>query len=244
MKLQIFDTRGDLFQAAAQEFATRAENSVKDHGRFCVALSGGSTPKGLFTQLATGGAFPNIPWDKVFLFWGDERHVPPDHADSNYRMTKESLLSKVPIPSANVFRIKAETEDAGAAAGEYEQTLKICFGLRSGELPRFDLVLQGMGSEGHTASLFPGSPALEEQGRLVVAPWVEKFNTYRISLTFPVFDNAACVLFLVAGKDKAPALKDVFENPGNLPASRIRPTHGELLWFVDRDAASALENAA
>src|SRR6185369_227181 len=181
MKLQIFDTRGDLFQAAAQEFATRAENSVKDHGRFCVALSGGSTPKGLFTLLATGGAFPNIPWDKLFLFWGDERHVPPDHADSNYRMTKESLLCKVPIPSANVFRIKAETEDADAAAREYEQTLKICFGLRPGEFPRFDLVLQGMGSEGHTASLFPGSPALEEQGRLVVAPWVEKFNTYRIS---------------------------------------------------------------
>ena len=244
MKLQIFDTLPELFQAAAREFASRAEFSVKDHGRFCVALSGGSTPKGLFTLLATDTAYANIPWDNIFLFWGDERHVPPDHADSNYRMTQESLLSKVSIPPANVFRIKAEAENADAAAVEYEQTLKVCFGLRPGELPRFDLTLQGMGSEGHTASLFPDSPALEEQSRLVVAPWIEKFKTYRITMTFPVFSNAACVLFLVAGKEKAPTLKDVFENPVNLPASRIRPTHGELLWFVDREAASALENAA
>jgi 6-phosphogluconolactonase len=244
MKLQIFDTLPELFLAAASEFASRAEYSVKDHGRFCVSLSGGSTPKGLFTLLATDSAFANIPWDKIFLFWGDERHVAPDHPDSNYRMTKESLLSKVPIPSGNVFRIKAEAENADTAAIEYEQTLKICFGLRAGELPRFDLALQGMGPEGHTASLFPDSPALQEHARLVVAPWIEKFKTYRITMTFPVFNNAACVLFLVAGKAKAPALKDVFGNPGNLPASRIRPTKGEVLWFVDREAASALENAA
>ena len=244
MTLEIFDTLPDLFLAAANEFAVRAENSVKDHGRFCVALSGGSTPKALFTLLATGGAYHNVPWDKIFLFWGDERHVPPDHADSNYRMTKEALLSKVPIPSGNVFRIKGEAENADSAAIEYEQALKICFGLRPGELPRFDLTLQGMGAEGHTASLFPDSPALEEQMHLVVAPWIEKFKTFRITMTFPVFNNAACVLFLVVGKSKAPALKDVIENPGNLPASRIRPTHGELLWFVDREAASALENAA
>jgi 6-phosphogluconolactonase len=159
-------------------------------------------------------------------------------------MTHESLLSKVPIPRENVFRIRAEEPNAEAVAVEYEQALKICFGLRSGELPRFDLTLNGMGSEGHTASLFPSSPALEERNHLVVAPWVEKFNMYRITLTLPVFNHAACVLFLTAGKEKAPALKDVFENPGNLPASRIRPTNGELLWFVDREAASTLKHAA
>jgi len=207
-------------------------------------LSGGSTPKGLFALLASG-KFPDLPWDKTFLFWGDERYVPSDAAESNFRMTKESLLAKVPIPAENVFRIKTEISPADLAAADYEQTLKTFFNLKPGELPRFDLTLNGIGVEGHTASLFPDSPALEETTRLVLAPWIEKFKMFRITLTLPVFNHAACVLFLAVGKEKAPILQEVFGKPsGGLPAQRIQPTNGELLWFIDRPAASRLKSAA
>ena len=244
MKPRIFDTAADLFQAAAEEFSNRADRAIKDHGRFCVALSGGSTPKALFSLLASG-RFPDPPWDKTFLFWGDERYVPSDAAESNFRMTKESLLAKVPIPAENVFRIKTEISPADLAAADYEQTLKTFFNLKPGEFPRFDLTLNGIGVEGHTASLFPDSPALEETTRLVLAPWIEKFKMFRITLTLPVFNHAACVLFLAVGKEKAPILQEVFEKPSSgLPAQRIQPTNGELLWFIDRPAASRLKSAA
>jgi 6-phosphogluconolactonase len=244
MKPRIFDTPTDLFQGAAEEFSKRAVAAIKDHGRFCVALSGGSTPKSLFALLASG-KFPAFPWDRTFLFWGDERYVPSDAAESNYRMTRETLLSKVPIPAENVFRIKTEISPADQAATDYEQTLKNFFNLKSGQFPRFDLTLNGVGTEGHTASLFPDSPALEEKTRLVVAPWIEKFQMFRISLTLPVFNTAACVLFLAAGKEKAPILQEVFESPGRgLPAQRIHPANGELLWFIDRAAAAGLKSAA
>lgn len=244
MKPRIFETPADLFQGTAEEFSYRATHAIKDHGRFCVALSGGSTPKSLFGLLA-GGKFSSLPWTDIFLFWGDERYVPPDDAQSNFRMTKETLLSKAPVPAENVFRIKTEKHPADQAAADYEQILKTFFNLKAGELPRFDLTLNGVGPEGHTASLFPDSAALEEKSRLVVAPWIEKFKMYRISLTLPVFNNAACVMFLAAGKEKAPILQEVFERPSEqLPAQRIQPSHGELLWFIDRAAASGLKSAA
>jgi len=244
MKPRIFETPADLFRGAAEEFSRRAVEAIKGHGRFSVALSGGSTPKSLFGLLASA-EFSALPWKQIFLFWGDERYVPADDAQSNYRMTKEALLSKAPIPAENVFRIKTEKTPADSAAADYEQTIKNFFGLKAGELPRFDLTLNGVGSEGHTASLFPGSPALEEKSRLVVAPWIEKFKMFRISLTLPVFNNAACVLFLAAGKDKAPILQEVFERPSEqLPAQRIQPSNGELLWFIDRAAGSSLKSAA
>jgi len=168
MKPRIFETPADLFQGAAEEFANRAPQALKDHGRFCVALSGGSTPKRLFSLLASG-KFSALPWKQIFLFWGDERYVPSDAPESNFRMTKEALLSKVPIPTENVFRIKTEISPSDKAAADYEQTLKTFFNLQSGELPRFDLTLNGVGTEGHTASLFPHSSALDETSRLVVA---------------------------------------------------------------------------
>ncbi len=243
MKPRVFDTPGDLFRAAAEEFSHRASQSIKDHARFCVALSGGSTPRSLFALLA-GGRFPELPWDKIYLFWGDERYVPADAAESNFRMTRETLLSKVPIPGRNVFRIKTEISPADAAASDYEQTLKTFFGLKTRELPRFDLTLNGIGPEGHTASLFPDAPALEEKVRLVVAPWIEKFKMFRVSLTLPVFNHAACVLFLAAGKEKAAVVQEVFEGPSSkLPAQRIHPANGELLWFIDRAAAGSLKAA-
>lgn len=240
MNLRVFDTRAELFQGAAEEFARRAEQAVCERGRFCVALSGGSTPQGLFNLLA-GGDFPGVPWDKTFLFWGDERHVPPHHPDSNYRMTRETLLSKVPVPAENVFRIRAEEASADAAAAEYEQTLRKFFQLGQGQFPRFDLTLNGVGVDGHTASLFPGTPVLEEKTRLSAAVWVEKFKSFRITLTFPVFNQAACVLFLVTGKEKAPALRAIYKSTGlTPPAARISPTNGELLWFADQEAAEGL----
>jgi 6-phosphogluconolactonase len=243
MKLRVFDTATELFQAAAEEFVSRATCAVRERGRFCAALAGGSTPRGLFTLLASG-AFPNMPWDKTFLFWGDERHVPPDNPDSNYRMTKEALLSKISIPADQIFRIPGE-QPADLAAANYEETLRRFFGAGIGQFPRFDLAINGMGSDGHTASLFPGTPALNERVSLVAAPWIEKFKSYRITLTFPVFNHSACVLFMVTGKEKASALHAIYEgNKSGLPAGRIRPSSGESLWFVDREAAGGLKDSS
>jgi len=241
-EIRILNTAADLFQAAAAEFAGQAANAVHSRGRFSVALSGGSTPKGLFALLA-GPAGSSIPWDKTCFFWSDERHVPPDHPDSNYRMANEAVLLKVPVPPKNIFRIHSEETDANAAAAAYEQTLRSFFRLAPGEIARFDLILLGLGPEGHVASLFPGSPAMEEQNRLVVANWVEKFKTDRITFTFPLINRAACVMFLVSGGEKAPILRDVLEGPGrDLPAQRVHPEEGRLIWLADRAAAAALQD--
>src|SRR4051794_756637 len=157
-----------------------AGSAVQTSGRFTVALSGGSTPKGMYSLLASG-AYPNIPWNKVFFFLSDERNVPPDDPDSNFRLANEALLSK--IRAQHVYRVPTEVNDAESAARSYEQTLMDVFQLAPGEFPRFDLLLLGLGPDGHTASLFPGSAALQEKKRLVVANWVEKFKTDRITFT-------------------------------------------------------------
>jgi 6-phosphogluconolactonase len=237
-EIRILKTAAELFEAAAAEFAAQASQAVRANGRFAVALSGGSTPKTLYSLLATK---PDIPWDKVCFFWGDERHVPPDHTESNYRMANEALLSKVPVRPENIFRIHAEEKDAGAAALQYEQTLKDFFHLSPGEFPRFDLILLGVGPDGHTASLFPGTAALNETQRLVVANWVPKFKTDRITFTLPVLNAAACVMFLLSGADKASTLHEVLENSSaDLPSQNVRPANGKLIWLVDGPAASAL----
>ena len=242
LDLRISPDAPGLFQAAAAEFASRALASVKTTGRFSVALSGGSTPKSFFS-LAAENDRDRLPWDRMFFFFGDERHVPPDHPESNYRMALEALLSKVPVPAANIFRVPAENPDAQRAAAAYQQTLQDFFGLPTGKIPRFDLILLGMGPDGHTASLFPGTAALQENHRLVVANWVEKFKTDRITLTLPVINQAAAVMFVVSGQDKAATLKKVLEStqPADLyPSKLIHPTNGELIWLVDQAAASAL----
>jgi 6-phosphogluconolactonase len=239
-------TPQDLFQAAAEKVIRVATDSIAQSGRFTIALSGGSTPKNLFTLIAAN-ASSSLPWEKVFFFWGDERHVPLDDPDSNFRMAKESLLSKIPIPPANVFPVPADNPDAAAAAEAYEQTLKKFFALGPGELPRFDLILLGMGPDGHTASLFPETAALQEKSRLVVANWVEKLKASRITFTLPVLDAAHCVAFLVSGGDKAAVLREVLEGdaPGEkYPSKLVRPVDGKLIWFVDRAAASLLSTAA
>jgi len=239
-EVRILDNSEDLFQAAAVEFAALAAEAVHKTGRFCVALSGGSTPKGLYTLLAND-VVPSIPWGRMYFFWGDERHVPPDHPDSNYRMAYESMLSKVPVRLQNVFRVHAEVRDPDAVAMGYEQDLKSCFNLRPGEFPCFDLVLLGLGPDGHTASLFPGTAALQQKDRLFVANWVDKFEAYRFTLTLPALNQSACLMFLVSGKEKAGILREALENPSaDLPAQKVRPLNGRLLWLVDRAAASAL----
>jgi 6-phosphogluconolactonase len=240
-EIRISKTAPELFAAAAAEFAAQAALAVRANGRFTVALSGGSTPRSLYARLA---AHPEIPWPKICFFWGDERHVPPDHPDSNYGMAHAAMLAKVPVRPENVFRIRGEEKDADAAARQYEKVLQDFFHLSPSQLPRFDLILLGLGPDGHTASLFPGTTALTEQHRLVVANWVEKFKTFRITFTFPVLNAPACVLFLSSGKDKTTTLREVLENPGaNLPSQGVRPANGRLIWFVDEAAAAALSRA-
>jgi len=235
-----------LCREAAQELVRAAAEAVTARGAFTIALSGGSTPKALYSLLATDPTFrAQVPWDKTAFFFGDERHVPPTDADSNYRMANESMLSKSPVNPSLVFRISGETADASKAAEEYEQQLIKYFHLGAGQLPRFDLVLLGMGPDGHTASLFPGTKALQERKRLVTSNWVGKFYTQRITMTAPVLNNAALVMFMGHGADKAQPLKAVLEGPyepEQLPSQLIRPEHGKLLWLVDKTAASMLSN--
>lgn len=243
--IRVLATREELSRAAAEEFARLAAEAVRIRGRFAVALSGGSTPRVLHHLLSDERAAfrGRIPWSDVHIFWGDERHVPPEHPDSNYGMARETLLTRVPVPPENVHRIPAENPDAAKAADEYAQTLRTFFGLAAGELPRFDLILLGLGPDGHTASLFPGTDAVRERVKLVAAPWVERLDARRITLTPPVLNNAACVIFLVSGEEKARALRAVLEGPyqpDRLPAQAVRPVDGQRLWLVDRAAARLL----
>lgn len=238
--IQILPSPADLFHAGAEEFVGAGKAAITTRGRFTVALSGGSTPKSLYSLLAAQHA--SFDWDRTFLFFGDERHVPPDHPDSNYRMVNEALLTKISIPAENVFRVKTENPDAAAAALEYENELRRFFALKSGEFPRFDLILLGMGPDGHTASLFPGSEGLKEQSRLVIANWIEKFNTYRITFSFPVLNHAAQVMFLASGRDKADMVRQVLEGRYTppYPSQQVQPIDGTLLWMLDEAAAAKL----
>lgn len=244
VEIRTLTTPQELFAAAAEVVVGAATDAVAQRGRFTIALSGGSTPKSLFNLLATN-ARTVLPWERMFFFWGDERHVPPTDPDSNYRMAEETMLSKVPVPPGNVFRMAAENPDAAAVAEDYEKTLRKFFALEPGQVPVFDLILLGMGPDGHTASLFPGTAGLQEKSRLVIANWVEKMKTSRLTFTLPVLNAARCVTFLVSGTDKAAVLRTVLD--GDVPAEQypaklLRPTDGKLIWLVDRAAASELTN--
>lgn len=235
-EIRILSAPTNLFDAAAEEFIRQA---MAKNGKFSVALSGGSTPKSLYSLLAIQKRSP-VPWEKICFFFGDERHVPPDHPDSNYRMANETMFSRVPVRPENIFRIHSE-EAAQKAALDYEATLKSFFSLKPGEFPRFDLIFLGVGPDGHTASLFPGTTALNENQRLVVSNWVEKFKTFRITLTFPVLNHAACVVFLASGKDKTSVIHEALENEkADLPCQKVHPINGKLVWMLDKDAASGL----
>ncbi len=242
IEIKIVPDNVTLARVAAQEFQRLAEAAVQERGKFSVALSGGNTPRAVYSILASD--HKELPWDRIHIFFGDERHVPPDHPDSNFRMARESLLSKVPIPEKNIHRVFAELDAEGAAA-EYDQQLSSFFQLKNHDWPRFDLIFLGIGEDGHTASLFSGSKALDESSRRVVANWVEKFKAFRITLTFPVLNHAAEIAFLVSGSGKAQILSEVLR-PGRekYPAQRIQPENGRLLWLVDQEAGSLLPLAS
>jgi len=242
-ELKVFDDVSALMRAAADEIANLAGQAVAERGRFAWALSGGSTPRDLFRLLASGEYRDRMPWNAIHFFWGDERHVPPDHPDSNFRMAREAMLDAVPVPPGNVHRVPAEEPDAARAATEYEETLRSFFHLGEGEWPRFDLILLGLGKDGHTASLFPGGDAVNERERLVVAPWVAAQKTFRVTFTPPVLNHARRAMFLAAGGDKAEALHAVLEGarePERYPAQVVE---GNVSWWVDRAAASLLKAA-
>jgi len=242
-KAHVAADRAELARAAAEAVASAARTAVAARGRFALALSGGSTPRDLYRLLAADPLTAAMPWPAVHLYWGDERCVPPDHVESNFRMVREALLDKVPIPAGNVHRIPAEDPDSERAAERYEAELRASFGLGPLELPRFDLVLLGLGLDGHTASLFPGTGAVAVSDRLCFALRVEKLATHRITLSLPVLNAARGVAFLAAGADKAEPLRALAagaRSADELPAGAVRPRDGELAFWLDREAASLL----
>ena len=222
-------------EAAASWLARQSEEARVVHGYFAVALTGGSTPKPLYEKLARPPYRDAVAWTSWMVFFSDERAVPPDDAQSNYHMAREALLEHVPIPPERIFRMEAERADREAAAGEYAALLADTLSPGPGGAPRLHCVLLGLGENGHIASLFPGTPALDEQRRWAV-PGTADYEPYdRITLTFPVLNAAQAVVFLVTGAAKAEALRGVRD--GTVPAARVRPTDGVLLWFLDDQAA-------
>jgi len=241
VNIRIVNTADELAEEAARTIVALAQQAVSTKNNFTIALAGGSTPKRLYELLANPAReFRNeMPWGQTLFFWTDERHVGPDHQDSNYRMTHEAMLEHVEVPSSHIHRYFSEMADAEVVALNYARQLECSF---DGSLPGFDLILLGLGPDGHTASLFPGTDAILESMRLVVAPWVEKFKSFRLTMTLPVLNNAAHVMFLVSGEDKAGILSEVLhDGPLVFPAQLIAPTSGELTWIVDKAAASKLE---
>jgi 6-phosphogluconolactonase len=239
----VFADQTALMVGAAERVVQLATDAIEKRGRFMWALAGGSTPRELYALLASERFVHQIDWARVHFFWGDERCVPPDHADSNYRMAREALLKVVKPPDEHVHRMRGE-DDPVQAAHDYERVLREQFGTAGGSLPRFDLVLLGMGADGHTASLFPGSAPQFETRRLVMAHHVESVASWRLTLTPVTINAAAQIVFLVAGADKAGRLAQVLDQRTEgkvLPAQLIHPGRGELTWMVDTDAAARLD---
>jgi len=242
-ELRVYGDAEQLARAAAELFVKVSSESIIARGRFRVALSGGSTPRRVYELLATTAFSSRVDWENVDIFWGDERYVAADDRDSNYRMAAEVLLLRVPVPSANIYRVPTEISPPSAAAAAYEDNIRQCFG-ESVPVPQFDLIGLGLGTNGHTASLFPHSPALQETSRLVLADFVAEVNAWRISMSAPLLNRGRTVAFLIEGEQKAQVLRDVLlgpRDPQHLPAQLIVP-QGKLLWLVD-EAAAALVSA-
>jgi 6-phosphogluconolactonase len=226
--------------------AEKLQTLLKDRlpgAPFSLALSGGSTPKALYSMLSEQRFRSTIPWNAIHFFWSDERCVPPEYPESNFRMARHMLLSKVPVNQQNIHRMRGEDPNPANAALEYEKELRQFFGLSADQIPRFNLILLGLGEDGHTASLFPFSKALKVEDRLVTENYVETLRQHRLTFTAKLINAAACVIMLVSGRSKARALKDVIEGkyePERLPAQLIQPVNGEFLYLADSDATSAL----
>lgn len=234
--VQVFPNIVALVQNVADYIASVAQSSIADHGSFNIGLSGGNTPRPALELLAS---HTGINWSRVNVFWGDERCVPPDHPASNYRLARELLLDFVPIPAGQIFRIRGELDPAEAAA-DYQAILHAHFGNIQ---PRFDLMFQGIGDDGHTASLYPETPALHDRQNWVVANYVEKLSAWRVTLTPQAINAASHIMFMVSGQHKAQAVREVLQgdfHPDQCPAQLIQPDDGELIWMLDAAAAALL----
>ena len=243
-ELRVLPDLTALHRCAVHEFTRAALDAVTVRGRFAVALAGGSTPRAIYELLAVGRqhGHPRLPWGRIHFFFGDERAVPPDDPESNFRLASETLFAQAPVPAANVHRIRAELGPVRAAE-EYELELRRFFALSQRGLPRFDLILLGLGTDGTTAALRPGSPALRENRRLACALPASQLEPARVTLTLPVLNAAAEILFLVSGAEKAAAVRGVLRGRTQrpvLPAQRVQPDKGRLLWLLDEPAASGL----
>jgi len=245
-KVEIFSGLEDVSRAAAVRFTELARERVQQGKVFTVALSGGSTPRTFLEILANPEFSQRIQWESVHLFQVDERCVPPEHLQSNYRMIHGTLLRPVPGAADNFHRMKAELEDRDAASSEYEAEIRSVLAPPGGRLPCFDLIFLGLGADGHTASLFPGSVALAESSKWVCPNFVEKLQMHRLTLTYPVLNAASEIVFLVAGAGKAEILRQVLEGkrePQQFPAQGIQPTEGRVNWYLDRAAAQLLRKS-
>lgn len=239
--LRLFVDTDALYFAAAQRWVQLAEAAIMARGKFHVALSGGSTPRALYRRLANPEFANRVAWDRVHIYFGDERAVPPDHPDSNYRMAKEALFDHVPIPPTQIHRIEGERADIHEAANRYSQLLATRLPLSAQGVVQLDLLLLGVGADGHIASLFPGTPVLHERARFVEAVRVEKLDSWRITITLPVIDHARHVVVLVSGENKAEIMRNLTKGRRlpPYPVQLINP-HGVLEWFVDSAAAALL----
>ena len=243
-EIQILQNLAEISRVAAELFIKIGNQAISRCDKFTVALAGGSTPKSLYRLLTTDEFRNQIDWQKVFFFFGDERNVSPADDESNFRMANENLLEPLQISAENIFRWQTELEDAQEIAEHYQKTIVRFFDLAKDEFPRFDLILLGMGDDGHTASLFPFSAALSETKKIAVSNRVEKLNTTRLTFTFPAINNAANIIFLISGAAKSDALKEVLEGkpqPEKFPSQNIKPENGNLFWLTDAPAAKPLK---
>ena len=241
-RIHVFPTTAALSYGAAEKIVAALSTAHAGGGVVSLALSGGSTPRGVYEILASAAYRKRIDWSRLHVLWGDERCVPPEAAESNYRMAHQALLRDVPIPAHHIHRIRGELPPAEAARA-YEIELRNVFGIAGEEIPRVALVLLGMGEDGHTASLFPGSTALNEKRRLVTEVYAERLNAWRVTVTFPLLAKAGAILFLVSGTAKASMVHAVLHDEGaEFPAARVARMKGDVQWYLDRDAASLFDD--
>ncbi len=241
MTLRIFSDLNDLSSGATERILVLLKRAISERGEFHIALAGGTTPRQLYQRLGSPRFADHIPWDKIHLYFGDERSVPPDHPDSNYRMVQDSLISRVPFAKEHIHRIHGELPDLSQAARDYATTLQTNLPKSPCGQVQFDLVLLGMGNDGHVASLFPDTPILQQYNALVDTVHVAKLDAWRISITFPVIDNARNIMILVSGDQKADIVRRVFSNTSSadLPVQMIKPK-GQCEWYLDNAAAQLL----
>lgn len=240
----VYPNADELARSVAEQIVDLASSAVDQHGRFVLALAGGSTPRALYQRLASEDYRDRLPWDRMHVFLGDERYVPLDHPDSNFRMVREVLLDHVPVPESRIHPIPTERAPADAAR-DYENTIRDVFGVPEPEVPSFDLILLGIGADGHTASLFPETEAIDVDDRLVVENWVPQQDAMRITFTVPLLHRARTIILMAAGEDKAEAVARAIEAPRNLsetPSQCLRDAQGDVIMVLEHSAASRLSS--